>query len=121
MMFERTISNRLAQQLVEDEKNGILLVGYAKEDSPAHHLLEAAKEGKGTEVTLDKLIGPQPINCDIERFRFSGHSHRRDLLRIVEQLKPKRFSLSTANKKHVSGWRITSNTSTLGLRLSCLN
>jgi len=93
MMFERTISNRLAQQLVEDEKNGILLVGYAKEDSPAHHLLLAAKEGKGTEVTLDKLIGPQPINCDIERFRFSGHSHRRDLLRIVEQLKPKTILL----------------------------
>ena len=93
MMFERTISNRLAQQLVEDEKNGILLVGYAKEDSPAHHLLEAAKEGKGTEVTLDTLIGPQPVNCDIERFRFSGHSHRRDLLRIVEQLKPKKILL----------------------------
>ena len=93
MMFERTISNRLAQQLVEDEKNGILLVGYAKEDSPAHLLLQAAKEGKGTEVTLDKLIGPQPINCDIERFRFSGHSHRRDLLRIVEQLKPKTILL----------------------------
>ena len=93
MMFERTISNRLAQQLVEDEKNGILLVGYAKEDSPAHMLLQAAKEGPGTMVTLDRLIGPQPVNCDIDRFRFSGHSHRRDLLRIVEQLKPKTILL----------------------------
>ena len=93
MMFERTISNRLAQQLVEDEKNGILLVGYAKEDSPAHLLLEAAKEGKGAMVTLDRLVGPQPVNCDIERFRFSGHSHRRDLLRIVEQLKPRTILL----------------------------
>ncbi len=91
MMFERTISNRLAQQLVEDEKNGILLVGYAKEDSPAHLLLEAVANGKGNEVTLDPLTGPQPINCDVERFRFSGHSHRRDLLRIVEQLKPKKI------------------------------
>ena len=91
MMFERTISNRLAQQLVEDEKNGIFLVGYAKEDSPAHYLLEAVANGKGNEVTLDPLIGPQPINCDVERFRFSGHSHRRDLLRIVEQLKPEKI------------------------------
>lgn len=93
MMFERTISNRLAQQLVEDEKNGIFLVGYAKDDSPAHHLLEAVQQGKGTEVTLDRLIGPQPINCDVERFRFSGHSHRRELLQIVEQLKPKKIVL----------------------------
>ena len=93
MMFERTISNRLAQQLVEDEKNGILLVGYAKEDSPAHFLLEAVKKGPGTEVTLDRLVGPQPVHCDIERFRFSGHSHRRDLLRIVEQLNPKKILL----------------------------
>ena len=93
MMFERTISNRLAQQLVEDERNGILLVGYAKEDSPAYELLQAAKEGQGTMVTLDKLVGPQPVNCTIERFRFSGHSHRRDLLRIVEQLKPKTILL----------------------------
>ncbi len=93
MMFERTISNRLAQELVEDENNGILLVGYAKEDSPAYHLLEAAQKGRGSEVTLDPLTGPQPVNCDIERFRFSGHSHRRDLLRIVEQLKPKTILL----------------------------
>ena len=93
MMFERTISNRLAQQLVEDEKNGILLVGFAKEDSPAQLLLDAVEKGPGTEVTLDRLTGPQPIHCDVERFRFSGHSHRRDLLRIVEKLRPKTILL----------------------------
>ena len=93
MMFERTISNRLAQQLVEDEKNGIFLVGYAKDDSPARLILDAAQRGKGEEVTLDRLIGPQPINCDVERFRFSGHSHRRELLQIVEKVKPKKIVL----------------------------
>lgn len=93
MMFERTISNRLAQELVEDEKNGIFLVGYAKDDSPARLVLEAAKQGKGNEVVLDRLIGPQTINCDVERFRFSGHSHRRELLQIVEKLKPKKIVL----------------------------
>ncbi len=93
MMFERTLSNRLAQQLIEDEKNGIFLVGYAKEDSPAGMLLETIQQGKGQEVTLDRLIGPQTLNCDVERFRFSGHSHRRDLLRIVEQLKPRKIVL----------------------------
>ena len=99
MMFERTISNRLAQQLVEDEKNGILLVGFAKEDSPAQQLLDAAEAGPGTEVTLDRLTGPQPINCQVDRFRFSGHSHRRDLLRIVEKLKPKNILLVHGEEK----------------------
>ena len=93
MMFERTISNRLAQELVEDEKNGIFLVGYAKDDSPARLILEAAQDGKGNEVVLDRMTGPQPINCDVERFRFSGHSHRRELLQIVERLKPAKIIL----------------------------
>ena len=93
MMFERTISNRLAQQLVEDEKHGILLVGYAKEDSPAQMLLDAAEQGPGAEVVLDRATGPQPVHCEVQRFRFSGHSHRRDLLRIVEKLKPRTILL----------------------------
>ncbi|HET6569288.1 MAG TPA: MBL fold metallo-hydrolase [Rhodothermales bacterium] len=93
MMFERTLSNELAQGLVEDEKNAVLLVGFAKEDSPAHRLMEAAAQGKGTEVVLDSMVGPQPVNCDVERFRFSGHSHRRDLIRLVEMLGPKKVVL----------------------------
>lgn len=93
MMFERTISNRLAQQIVEDEKNGIFLVGFAREDSPAHRLLQAAEQGKGTEIVLDQSRGLQPVNCEVGRFRFSGHSHRRDLIQLVEQLKPKKVVL----------------------------
>ncbi|MEZ4699894.1 MAG: MBL fold metallo-hydrolase [Rhodothermales bacterium] len=93
MMFERTISNRLAQQLVESDKHGIFLVGYVKEDSPARLILDAAAEGPGNLVVLDRMVGPQPVNCDVERFRFSGHSNRRDLLQIVERLKPEQIVL----------------------------
>lgn len=88
MMFERTLSNRLAQEIVENEKHGIFLVGYARPDSPSGQLLEAVTEGAGTEVTLSASRGPQPVNCEVERFRFSGHSHRRDLIQLVERLKP---------------------------------
>lgn len=88
MMFERTLSNRLAQELVEDEKHGIFLVGYARPDSPSGELLDAAQEGKGTEVVLSASRGAQPVNCEVERFRFSGHSHRRDLIQLVERLRP---------------------------------
>ena len=93
MMFEHTISNRIAQQLVSSEKNGVFLVGYTRPGSPGHLLLEAAREGKGTEVVLDPVRGAQPVNCSVGRYRFSGHSHRRELIQIVEDLKPRRIVL----------------------------
>lgn len=93
MMFERTASNALAQEIVEDERNAVLLVGFAREDSPADRILAAAREGKGTETVIDTFRGPQPINCEVERFRFSGHSHRRDLIQLVEKLKPRKVVL----------------------------
>ncbi|MEM1126900.1 MAG: MBL fold metallo-hydrolase [Bacteroidota bacterium] len=94
MMFERTLSNALAQHLVSGEKNGIFLVGFAKEDSPAHRLLEAAaSDEEAPEVVIDRMVGPQPLRCDVDRFRLSGHSHRRDLLQLVEKLRPKKIVL----------------------------
>lgn len=86
MMFERTISNRLAQQLVGDEKNGVLFVGYAKEDSPAARLKAAAQNGQ--QVTLDPDRGMQDVNCTVGRFRLSGHSHRHQLVDLVGRMQP---------------------------------
>lgn len=98
MMFEKTISNKIAQVLVEKEKNGIFLVGYARKDSPGALLAEARAAGKGTLVTLGKSKGPQPANCDVERFRFSGHSNRRDLLVLVDMLQPQSVVLVHGEK-----------------------
>ncbi len=92
MMFEGTLSNWVAQQLVEDEENAIFLVGYAKDDSPARRLLEASQNGTDG-VLLDRRTGLQPLHCEVQRFRFSGHSHRRDLIHLVEQLRPKKVVL----------------------------
>ncbi len=93
MMFERTISNKIAQALIGNEKNGVFLVGFAREDSPAANLLLAREKGKGSEVILNPAKGTQIVNCDVERFRFSGHSHRRELLKLVEQMRPEKVVL----------------------------
>lgn len=93
MLFERTLSNVLALRLMEEEKNGIFFVGYAKEDSPAYLLHQARQKGAGTEVTINKLYGPKPVRAEVDKFRLSGHSHRRDLLKLVEQMKPKKVVL----------------------------
>ncbi len=90
MLFERTPSNDLAQYLVDQAKHGIFLVGFAKEDSPGGRLLAAAASGDpDAEVTFDPQTGPQAVACRVERFRFSGHAHRQDLLRVVSTLQPK--------------------------------
>ena len=102
MLFERTLSNRLAQRLVGHEKNGIFFVGFSKEGSPGDRLQLAAAEGAGTEVILDADAGPQPVYAEVERFRFSGHANRRDLIQLVEQMKPRTVVLvhgETAAKK----------------------
>ena len=86
MLFERTPSHALAQQIIEDEKNGVFFVGYSKEDSPGAKLQEAAEAG--TPMTFDDARGPQPVRAEVARFRFSGHAHRRELVEIVDRLDP---------------------------------
>ncbi|NBW92962.1 MAG: MBL fold metallo-hydrolase [Bacteroidetes bacterium] len=99
MVFERTISNKLAQQMIGNPKNAIFLVGFAREDSPGDRLLTAHAQGKGTDVILSQAKGPQPLWCDVDRFRFSGHSNRRELLSLVEELNPKKIALVHGEKK----------------------
>ncbi len=93
MMFERTLSNRMAHRIIEDPKHGVFFVGFMKEDSPGYRLLEARQKGEGTEVTLAPMYGPQQVRCDVDRFRLSGHSHRRDLIQLVELMKPRKIAL----------------------------
>ena len=87
MMFEPTLSNMLGRKIIEDKGNAILLVGYAVEDTPARRLIEAAEAGDD-EVTLHPETGPQPLNCEVQKFRLSGHSDRRELLDLVGALQP---------------------------------
>jgi len=98
MMFDRTISNKIAQMLVENEKNGIFLVGYSRDDAPASLMADARQSGKGNLVTLSKNKGQQPINCSVDRFRFSGHSNRRDLLALVDMMEPETIILVHGEK-----------------------
>ena len=93
MMFEQTISNKIARVLIEEERNGVFLVGYAREDAPAHLLRDAAEQGRGTEVQISRARGPQKVMCDVDRFRFSGHSNRRQLLELVDRMKPETIIL----------------------------
>jgi Cft2 family RNA processing exonuclease len=93
MLFEKTLSNKLAQKMIEDERHSIAFVGYTKPDSPAFALLEARQQGKGSKVSLGQLHEATAVNCEVDRYRFSGHSTRRELLEIVEKTQPKKVVL----------------------------
>ena len=88
MMIEPTLSNVLARRMVENEDDAVLLVGHPAEGTPARRLQDAAAEGNGAPVMLADGHGPQPVYCTVERFRFSGHSYRRELLSLVERMTP---------------------------------
>jgi len=91
MMFENTLSNRLASLLVDDEKHSIFFVGFLKEDCPGDRLIKAFE--KGEQVLLSEKSGYQSVKCKVDKFRLSGHSHRKELLSIVEKLSPKKVLL----------------------------
>jgi Cft2 family RNA processing exonuclease len=94
MMIEPTLSNILARRMVENEEDAVLLVGHPAEGTPARRLQEAAAtEEPGAPVMLADGQGPQPVYCTVERFRFSGHSDRRDLLSLVERMDPEHVLL----------------------------
>ncbi|WP_412070003.1 INTS11 family MBL fold metallo-hydrolase [Rubrivirga sp. IMCC43871] len=87
MLFERTPSFDLARQIVSDSRHGIFFVGFSKEGSPGDRLQIAASNGGS--MVFDSDEGPVSIKARIERFRFSGHSHRQDLIAVVEHVKPR--------------------------------
>lgn len=91
MMTENTVSNQFARQILHDEKNTILFVGYADPESPGGKIKEAAK---GDFISLDDSHKEIPLNCHVESFDFSGHAPREDLLEIAIKSKAKTIILT---------------------------
>ncbi len=100
MLSEKTPANQLAWSMVENPKHGIFFVGYLDEDTPGFQLLNTPP---GQEVTIDRLLPPRKKVCDVLTFRFSAHSHRKEILQIVEDLTPKKVILVHGERGSV-GW-----------------
>ncbi len=90
MMTENTLSNVVAEQVLPQEKNAILFVGYADPDSPAG-LLKATPEG---ELVKMRPNG-QPVRrkCTVDCFDFSGHATRDSLVNYAVKLNPRQVVL----------------------------
>jgi cleavage and polyadenylation specificity factor subunit 3 len=91
MMAAGTLSNKLAQIMLPDARHGIFFVGYVDPDMPGHRVLVANQGGK---VQLAPDASEVGVQCQRERFHFSAHSNRRDLLKLVDRLLPKTILLA---------------------------
>jgi len=90
MMTENTLSNSFARYFLENERCGVLFVGYADPESPAGTLLAAEQ---GDAVQLDPRKPAQTLKCDIGKFDFSGHATRESIMDYLKELRPRNIVL----------------------------
>jgi Cft2 family RNA processing exonuclease len=107
MMVPRTLSNVLAQRLIENPQHSIFFVGYASPESPAGLLREARANG---EVTLDPDKPAQRVRCKIEQFQFSAHATRESLIDYTKKLSPGKIVLVHGDPPAVEWMRATLST-----------
>lgn len=84
MMLPQTFSYELAQNFMDDPKNGIAFVGYVSPESPGHALREKALQQFGANGTGTMLSG-----CKLASFNFSAHASRTELLQLAAQMQPR--------------------------------
>ncbi len=85
MLMENTTSNEFASRFIDKTANSICFVGYSDPESPAGALLATEPGG---DVVLDHRRPPVPLNCRVEKFDFSGHATREQLLEYACRLRP---------------------------------
>lgn len=83
MMLPGTASFGFARSLAENPRNAIYFVGYADPETPGG-LFRGQKYEE-----LKALFGVENIACEVEIFQFSAHSNRRELLAMIQQMKPR--------------------------------
>lgn len=86
MMVEKTFSYKMGLHWLTQSQAAILSVGYMDPDSPGYKFMNAEKNEK---IIIHEDASERTVHCDIEKFRFSSHAKREDLLTIVDTLNVK--------------------------------
>jgi Cft2 family RNA processing exonuclease len=77
MVVENTPSYVLASGLVGHARNSICFVGYCDPDTAGGELLRA---NHGDAILFDAVNVKTKVRANVERFEFSGHAHREELV-----------------------------------------
>lgn len=87
MMTEHTVSHRFARRILGSAQNSIFFVGYADPEAPGGKILAA---GQGGRVALSSHSETETeIRCAVNRYDFSGHAPREQLLQYALDCRPK--------------------------------
>jgi Cft2 family RNA processing exonuclease len=90
MMTEKTLSNRLGRQFINNPRNLVASVGYADPESPLAKVLGSEEDES---IQIDSNYDPVKRRCSVESFDFSGHSPREDLLDYAQKVCPSKIVL----------------------------
>ena len=101
MMQEGTASYLLAQRWLRLPHFTICFVGYTDPRTPGYVVSHAER---GTRIRFGSMKRDVPVRCRIERFRFSAHARREELLEIVRRLRPKRVVLTHGDEKAMAAF-----------------
>lgn len=85
MMIEGTVSFKLAKSWLRHKSSAIFTAGYMEMDTPGY-IISTAK--RGMKIRMSDFSEETEVKCEIKRFRFSAHSIREDLLKVVDKLNP---------------------------------
>lgn len=85
MMTPETVSNRLAQRMLDNPRSSILFVGYTDPDSPAGKLRATPPGGR---IRLAPDAPERELRCQVDAFSFSAHGGREHLLDLACRMRP---------------------------------
>ncbi len=90
MVLPHTLSNLLSRRVLPDEKCAIAVVGYNDPDTPGAKIMHSQV---GAEIDLQDGKPKVERRCQVERFYFSAHSTRKELLGLLSRTQPKKTVL----------------------------
>lgn len=85
MMMPRTASYTIAKQFLPRPNFGIAVCGYCDPDTPGYLIKNASLNEL---LYLNTFESPIDVKCEIGSFRFSSHSRKEELEKIIEALDP---------------------------------
>jgi cleavage and polyadenylation specificity factor subunit 3 len=100
MMIEGTASFNLSKRWIKQSNSAIFIVGYMEESTPGFKIATAVK---GKKIRLTDFSEEEIVKCSIEKFRFSAHSKREELIEIARRLKPEKVILVHGDEDAI-GW-----------------
>ncbi len=101
MMQDGTPSYMLAQRWLRHALFTICFVGYTDPRTPGYTVSHSERE---TRIRFGSMKRDVPVRCKIERFRFSAHARREELLEIVRRLQPKHVVLTHGDEKAIAAF-----------------